>query len=139
MKRYNLVNLRPCDRLVLPKNGLDMVQHHAIYIGNDNEGNRLYIENSVGRGVQVVSESYLFRDGFQLTRVEPFNGNLLQRNEAVKRAMQLLGKAYDLVNFNCEHYANAVQYSKSYSKQINGAFGALLGLVLGIGLIRSDS
>lgn len=34
-KIYNLKNLKPGDRLVLPKSNLGLVQHHAIYIGND--------------------------------------------------------------------------------------------------------
>ena len=32
-KTYNLKNLQPGDRLVLPKSNLGFVQHHAIYIG----------------------------------------------------------------------------------------------------------
>jgi hypothetical protein len=69
-KIYNLKNLQPGDRLVLPKGNLGFVQHHAIYIGNDAYGNRQYIENYIGKGVQMVNETYLFRDGYHLTRIE---------------------------------------------------------------------
>lgn len=135
--KFYLETLQPADRLVIPKSGLNMVQHHAIYLGKDNIGNRMYIENAIGRGVQVVNESYLFRGGYTLTRVERFTGNQHQRNAAVQFAMQLQGKQYDLLNFNCEHYANTVQHRKTYSKQVeNGIALSLAVLVLGIGLSK---
>lgn len=134
---YNLQNLQPGDRLVLPKNILGIIQHHVIYIGLDDNGCRLYIENYLGKGVQVISERHLFRDGYVITRIEPFTGSTYQRQEAVKRAMQLIGKPYDLVNFNCEHYANTVQHNKNYSNQVsNGAALAFLGLIFGIGFME---
>ncbi|HRN48398.1 lecithin retinol acyltransferase family protein [Agriterribacter sp.] len=134
---FNLNNLRPGDRLVLPKSEWDLIQHHVIYIGTDANGNRSYIENFAGKGVQLVNEKRLFRDGHYVTRIEPFVGDIFQRNEAIKRAMQLIGKPYDLVNFNCEHYANTVQHNKSYSKQVNiGLVAGLIALVLSIGFTR---
>lgn len=134
---YNLKNLKPGDRLVLPKNELGFIQHHAIYIGNDVYGNRQYIENRIGKGVQVVNESYLFRDGYHFTRVEPFTGSDFQRRAAINRAIKLIGTQYNLVNFNCEHYANAVQHNKPYSKQVgNGILAALAIAIIGIGFSK---
>ncbi len=111
-----------------------MVQHHAIYLGKDNNGNRIYIENAICRGVQVVNEAYLFRGGYEIKRVERFTGNQYQRNAAVQLTMQLIGKPYNLRNFNCEHYANTVQYRKSYSNQVGIGLGLGL-LTLFVGLI----
>lgn len=131
---YYLSNLKPGDRLVLPKSNLGLVQHHAIYIGKDMYGNRQYVENYIGKGVQLINEHHLFRDGYKVTRIEPFVGNDFQRNVAVRRAKQLIGTPYDLVNFNCEHYANTVQHNKSYSKQVgNGLIAALALAVISIG------
>lgn len=136
-KIYNLKNIQPGDRLVLPKSSLGFVQHHAIYIGNDAYGNRQYIENYIGKGVQMVNESYLFRDGYYLTRIEPFIGNDFQRRLAVNRAIALIGTQYDLVNFNCEHYANAVQYNDPFSNQVgNGILATILLAVIGIGFSK---
>lgn len=136
-KIYNLKNLKPGDRLVLPKSNLGLVQHHAIYVGTDAYGNRQYIENYIGKGVQRVDENYLFRDGYHLTRIEPFIGNAFQRRLAVNRAVSLIGTQYDLVNFNCEHYANAVQYNKPFSNQVgNGILATLLLAVIGIGFSK---
>lgn len=131
---YNLRNLKPGDRLVFPKG---MIQHHAIYIGNDAYGNRVYIENHINHGVTAVSETYLFRDGYHITRIEPFIGSNIQRNEAVKRAKQLIGKPYNLINFNCEHYANTVQHNRSYSKQVGAGVVAVVTIaLLSIGLSK---
>jgi hypothetical protein len=136
-KRFNLETLQQADRLVIPKSGLNFVQHHAIYLGKDNNGNRIYIENAIGRGVQVVSEAYLFRGGYVLTRVERFEGNQLQRDAAVRLAVSLQGKKYDLINFNCEHYANTVQHRKPHSKQVGVGFGiGLFALILSLGLSK---
>lgn len=135
--KYNLRSLKPGDRLVLPKSDFCLVQHHAIYIGNDANGKRKYLENYIGKGVQLVSEQYLFRDGLHVTRIEPFKGSEIQRAAALKRAMQLIGTPYDLVNFNCEHYANTVQHNKSFSKQVgNGFVAALAFAFLGIGIFK---
>lgn len=125
-KKIYLNTLKSCDRLVLPKSSLGLVQHHVIYIGKDSQGKRLYIENAIGRGVQLISEAYLFRDGYQITRIERFNGTQHQRSMGVKAAIQLIGTEYDLINFNCEHYANAIQHNRSYSDQVG------MGMVLGL-------
>lgn len=135
MNRVIYLNgLQPCDRLVIPKSPMGFVQHHVIYIGKDRLGNRLYIENAIGRGVQLISETYLFRDGYEVTRIEPFSGTQHQRKMAVKAALQMIGTEYDLINFNCEHYANAVQHNFSHSEQVGKglAFG-LIALLIGIG------
>lgn len=135
---YNLSNLKPCDRLVLPKRELGLIQHHAIFIGTDAYGSNLYIENGIGKGVQIVDEKHLFRDGYNLTRVEIFQGNTLQRNIALNRAMGLVGKPYDLINFNCEHYANTVQHNRCYSKQVYiGIISAFLVLILFINFLNN--
>lgn len=85
----------------------------------------------------MVNENYLFRDGYHLTRIEPFTGNDFQRRLAVNRAVSLIGTQYDLVNFNCEHYANAVQYNKPFSNQVgNGILATLLLAVIGIGFSK---
>jgi len=136
-RKFYLDTLHPTDRLVIPKSSLRLVQHHAIYLGKDNNGNRVYIENAIGKGVQIISEAHLFRGGYELTRVKRFTGNQQQRNAAVQFAMQLQGKQYDLLNFNCEHYANTVQHGKTHSNQVgNGLALGLFALVLGIGLSK---
>lgn len=134
-RKFYLQTLQPADRLVIPKSSLNIVQHHAIYLGKDSNSNRIYIENAIGKGVQRVSEAYLFRGGYKLTRVERFQGSQQQRNIAVQFAVQQIGKPYDLLNFNCEHYANIVQHRKNYSNQVGvGVRLSLFVLALAVGL-----
>lgn len=128
-KNRLLNNLQPADRIVMPKSNLNLVQHHIIYLGKDKKGNRVFIENSISKGVQIVNEAQVFKDGYQITRIEKFNGTPQQRNEAIQRALKLIGKNYNLINFNCEHFANIVQYKSIESKQVQ------LGTGLGLGLI----
>lgn len=136
-RKFCLETLQPADRLILPKSSLGLVQHHVIYIGKDNNGKRIYIENAIGKGVQLITETYLFRGGYEITRVERFTGNQYQRNSAIQLAMQLIGKPYNLLNFNCEHYANTVQHRKSFSNQVGVGLGlGLFAFVLGIGLSK---
>lgn len=136
-KVFYLDHLKPGDRIVVPKSNLRLIQHHAIYIGKDHLGQRLYIENAIGQGVQLITESYLFRDGYNLTRIEPFTGNEYQRRRAVEIALKMIGHKYDLINFNCEHYANSVQYNNRYSKQVgNGVIFGVLAFLFGIGFTR---
>lgn len=128
-KNRLLNNLQPADRIVMPKSILNLVQHHIIYLGKDKNGNRLFIENSISKGVHIVNEAQVFKDGCQITRIEKFNGTPQQRNDAIQRALKLIGKNYNLINFNCEHFANIVQYKLIESKQVQ------LGTGLGLGLI----
>lgn len=136
---FYLDTLQPADRLVLPKSNASIVQHHVIYYGKDGVGNRLYLENAIGKGVQLVSETHVFRDGKAITRVERFLGNQYQRNAAIQRATQLIGKQYNLLKFNCEHYANTVQHRKNHSKQVgNGVMLAGALALLFISTRRPD-
>ncbi|MCB0494408.1 MAG: hypothetical protein KDC93_18550, partial [Cyclobacteriaceae bacterium] len=57
----------------------------------------------------------------EVTKIVRFQGNDLDRELAVKRALDQLGKPYSLINFNCENFANHVQFGKSFSRQINTA------------------
>ena len=130
-EKLNLNTLKPCDRIIVPKSNLGIVQHHVICLGKDENGERFYIENAINKGVRIINEATLFKNGYEVTRVETFNGSRKQRREALEFALRLIGKKYDLFNFNCEHYANAIQYNKIYSDQVNKGIGiALIALFL---------
>ncbi|HQK98762.1 MAG TPA: hypothetical protein PLH61_12140 [Bacteroidia bacterium] len=126
-------NLQPADRIVVPKSNLKMVQHHAIYLGRDRFGTEWIAENKIGRGVQIVTAADFFSDVMEVTRIEPFRGNQYQRNDAVRFAQSLQGRRYNLVEFNCEHYANVVQHKVEVSDQAKVGIGlGFLGLFLGL-------
>lgn len=125
------------DRLVRNK-GL-FSKHHGIYIGIHNNI-PLVAECQINKGVQYVSlTEFLNGDGNNLVRVELFSGTEYAREQIIPRINQLLGTQYDLVNFNCEHFAEFIQTGKASSKQVGNAIlsVALGALFLGL-LFRSD-
>lgn len=138
MKRnLQLDNLLPGDRIVVPKSNLRLVQHHVIYLGYDDNGIGWFAENKIGVGVQIVSAEVFLRDISEITRIEVFRGTDEQRINAVQNAMALVGTNYDLLQFNCEHYANVVQHQQKVSNQVKT--GIFLGIVTAfIGLIVSS-
>lgn len=130
VKHYKL---KPGDRIVAPKSLAGIIQHHAVYLGKDHRGQDLIAENVYGKFVAVVDAKKFFAEYPQITRVEAFKGNNVERRVAVERALNLLGKPYSLINFNCEHFANYVQHGKIESLQVNrGVFTFFVLVVVGI-------
>lgn len=130
-------NLKPADRIVVPKSDLRFVQHHAIYLGKDANGTDWIAENKIGKGVQIVTAIEFFNDVIGITRVEPFRGSETERINAVKNAIALIGNKYNLLQFNCEHYANVVQQKQVVSNQVTAGLG-LLGLFAGLFILSKD-
>ena len=120
--QFNLHNLKVGDRLV--RNKLVFSKHHGIYVGFHN-GQHLFAENNLPNGVQYVTFEQ-FLDGQRLERVEPFKGSEFQRNQIIPFINSKVGTNYDLLKYNCEHFANEIQTGKSHSKQV--------GIGLGLGL-----
>jgi len=123
----HLNNLKVGDRLIRNKGVFST--HHGIYAGIHN-GVPLVAENQQGVGVHYVALSgFLRNDARNLIRIEPFKGNEIQRLNVIPRINQLVGSDYDLINFNCEHFAELIQNGRSTSRQLNLAlFG--LGVVV---------
>lgn len=122
-------NLQPADRLIEPIFQTGLSQHHAIYLGVDSQGTEWVVENYKFVGVRLISAETFFRNKRQIT-VNRFDGSHIDRFNAVKRALSLLGKPYDLINYNCEHYASYVQNGKAESKQVNVATLILAALFI---------
>lgn len=133
MDYVKFYKLKPGDRIVAPKSLAGIIQHHAVFLGQDHHGQDLIAENAYGKFVAVVLAKNFFAEYPQITRVEAFKGNNLERRTAVERALKLLGKPYSLIDFNCESFANYVQYGKIESFQVNrGILGLLVLIVIGI-------
>ncbi|MBK7970268.1 MAG: lecithin retinol acyltransferase family protein [Bacteroidetes bacterium] len=128
--------LKPADRIIVPKSNLNLVQHHAIYLGQNEFGQDLLIENKFGVGVTIVTAEIFFAEVRSITRIERFNGNNYQRQIAVQSALQKSGFPYHLINYNCEHFANEVQYGQSSSNQV--AMGIFCTALLCIAFIASS-
>ena len=110
------------------KSGLSrIISHYVVYVGDGN-----FIGNLVG-GVRLIDYSELvsLMDSYEPIKVRKFQGSHYERHRALQRAYSRLGQKYNLLTFNCEHFANWVQYGKNFSNQVKTfAFIALVGSVL---------
>jgi uncharacterized protein YycO len=134
IKQYNL---KPGDRIVVPKSGLRIVYHHVIYLGQNDQGVDLIIENKIGYGVRIITADEFFSDVIEIARIERFKGISYEREIAIQKALSKVGLPYNLITYNCQHFANEVQYGKVESAQVTNAFASLFA-VLFISLLSSD-
>jgi uncharacterized protein YycO len=137
-------NLKPGDRIIVPKSGLRIIQHHVIYLGLNMQGQELFVENQIGFGVRAIEANTFFKDVLEVTKIILFKGNNYERKTAVQIALKKIGKPYDLINYNCEHFANEIQNGYAESGQVENLFSTIkLGIgalvVIGIlGLITNE-
>jgi len=66
---------------------------------------------------------------YEPVEIRKFTGTQLDAREAISRVKQKLGQPYSFLGFNCEHFANWVQYGKETSNQVTNGFLILAGLV----------
>ena len=141
-KFYNtLISLKIGDRIVVPKSHLDLIQHHAIFLGYE-KGHYWFIENKEGIGVRIVNATIFFYDVLKITRIVPFIPKAgYTRNDLVKDALSKVGKKYELARYNCEHLASELQHKVVRSLQANtGIFIAVsLVFLLIIGVLVANS
>ncbi len=130
------LGLLPADRIVVPKSGLRIVQHHALYLGQNHLGVDLIAENKIGFGVRLVTATDFFKDVIEVTRIEKFNGTNYQRKIAVQKALNKLGQPYHLIDYNCQHFVNEIQYGRIESEQVKNSLIAC-GLLLVFGIFFS--
>jgi hypothetical protein len=126
-------NLRPGDRIVLGMYATGAIKHFAIFLGYIN-GIEYIAENHKGSGVQIVLADYFLSAMPAVFYIERFTGSEQEQQEMIYRALSLQGTQYSLFAFNCEHYANYVQYGVAESKQVSRGivYGAILiGLLWG--------
>jgi hypothetical protein len=119
-------NLQPADALELTASNGGLLKHYTIFLGIENKG-PVFIAN-ITDGVQLIYKNKLneFIEKYEVTSIERFEGNILQRKAAVKKAMSRIGeKAYNLVFNNCEHFKNWVLKGDSTSKQVSVIGGSI--------------
>jgi hypothetical protein len=122
-------NLQPADVIVVGRHD-GFAAHYLIYMGSDYRGH--WFMANLEQGVSWLDESYLHSRSheFYFKRIRRFEGNHAQRQAALRRAASRLGEAYSLVSFNCEHFANYVQYGKESSAQVRVVVGGMVLLAL---------
>jgi hypothetical protein len=114
--------LRTGDLIVREKGPLST--HYMVWIGWHNGAYRV-AENQVGHGVRFTTFTQAM-DGNSIIRFEKFGGTEAQRQQVVPRIQQFLGRGYDLVVFNCEHFARWISTGKMSSSQVTAASNILI-------------
>jgi hypothetical protein len=114
-------NLQPGDAILLKKKFMGMLNHFAVYLGRDRYTNKPLFAANYTKGVEILEEGLVlqFLQTLEPEKIERFYGTNQERMEAVKRAIQMRGRPYDLITNNCEHYKNYVQRGERYSKQVD--------------------
>lgn len=90
--------------------------HYLVYVGIHN-GVKMVAENQVGSGVRYATLEEALA-GNIIKRFEAFGGKEHERCMVIPRIEQMLGTAYDLVAFNCEHFARFISNGKIESRQV---------------------
>ncbi|GFD83809.1 hypothetical protein KUL118_66710 [Tenacibaculum sp. KUL118] len=105
------------------KSGIGRIlNHYIVYLGNGE-----FIGN-LSKGVKIIPSTELMKllQTYEPVKIRKFLGSEYERYKAKNRAYTKLGHKYSLVNFNCEHFANWVQFGKEKSSQVTLASTALL-------------
>jgi hypothetical protein len=85
----------------------------------------LVIHNTMPGGVQTTSFAAFANGAVQIETRAGDDGDAI-----VARARSFIGTDYDLVAFNCEHFANTVSLGEKKSPQLRNAFG--LGILVAL-------
>jgi len=134
--------LKPADAIVLRKKFMGMVDHFAIYLGEDSSGHK-FVANFT-KGVQILEDEEINQQiqKYIPENIDRFKGNDFERQSAIERAWSRIGeKAYGFFSNNCEHFKNWVHYGEQISKQVDNAGTALSiggGTILLGGLLASN-
>ncbi len=125
------------DRLVRPKQDAKMIKHHVIYVGVVN-GTHQIVENQINEGVKLTP-LIEFQEKHSDYTIIRFEGSQDERNRIVKDSLDRLGTPYKLLSYNCETFANDVQFKKRVSYQIIGWGIGLVAFFGAVFAIRQNS
>lgn len=131
--RMNLNTIKTGDLIVREKGPFST--HFMVYIGMEN-GNHIVAENQNGFGVRYVNLIEAL-NGNSIKRLENFVGTESERSLVIPRINILLGKGYDLIAFNCEHFARLISNGKTYSRQVK--LTSSLAVIAGVTMFSSKN
>lgn len=117
--------LHPGDSVRTPKDSLGLFTHFGVYIGELEDGGHYVCENTPQTGVTLTRLVNFIRHA-RAVSVTRFTGPDWQRQGVVKRALKRVGRQYDLLRYNCEHFANDVTKGVKVSDQVRLASGVVL-------------
>jgi hypothetical protein len=100
--------------------------HLGLFACIDVLGQQWVIHNAKDECVRWdLLESFAAGSSVSLVRRAP---NAYEGAVIVKRAQMLLGRRYDLINFNCEHFVTCAIAGNAVSPQLRGAVVSLVAL-----------
>lgn len=120
-------SLHPIDVIIAKKkSGLGrLLNHYIVYLGNG-----VFVGNLRGSVKQISHYELLdLLNKYEPVKIRRFYGNYHQIQQARTRAHQRIGNKYSFLGFNCEHFANWVQYGKESSSQVTNGFLITLSFV----------
>lgn len=120
------------DKVSRLKRGVPFIRHYAVYLGTNEYGIHRFAENNVNNGVQIVTADDFFSNA-EAIQVERSHTSREQRMRAVRLAEQKVGQKYNLLDYNCEHFANEITIGSRKSKQVSWGLGISMCLIIGIG------
>lgn len=94
--------------------GVSGISHYGVYVGPRGFDGRDVVHNAKNGGVELVRLQE-FAAGNQVVIVDPVKMSWQERWQIAGRAISLLGRKYDLINFNCEHLANFATTGRAVS------------------------
>ncbi len=125
MSYAQLYHLAIGDRIIAPL--AFTIKHFAIYIGFI-DGQEYLAQNTANYGTHIIPADDFFAEHGECF-VKQFIGSIYERQQIVYRATQSTSRPYNFLTFNCEHYANYLQYGTVSSPQV------IKGLLLGVGVL----
>jgi hypothetical protein len=126
---HRRIHIFPGDVIAIRSEG--GYEHHIVYTGVRDRSQQDVIHNDKNGGVQRGYLANLLQ-GRQWRITRRFEGNVFQREQAVRDALRLEGTQYDILNFNCEHFSSLIQTGRAQSPQLQAV--AIIAAV-GLGLI----
>lgn len=129
----NLNQLKTGDLIVRAKGIFST--HYMVFIENRG-GNIIVAENQLGYGVRYVNLTEALK-GNKIIRFEKFGGNEFDRMNVISRINNVLGKSYNLIAFNCEHFARMISQGKTKSKQVSTTTN--IAILSGLGMMGSKN
>src|SRR5437016_695383 len=107
------------------------IYHYGIYIGSWGHYRECVVHNAKFKQVEIATLA-VFSDGRQVEIAERVARTPWDASEIVDRALSVVGRRYDLLNFNCEHVVSYALKGQAVSPTARAAVAVtvLVGIVL---------
>jgi hypothetical protein len=120
------LSLETGDELISGKGTDASIKHHAVVIRYPNNPMPFVVDNDAETGVKQHSIIDYIKEN-NILYINRLFACPAHKGRILKRLKAVIGGAYHLFKFNCEHFANYLRFGKPESKQLRNF---ILGSVL---------